>query len=115
MSTGQPRACRLTGVSEWLAAVHEPNRMAVLLELACGERTQAELAAAIGPTAANLGTHIQKLRAVGLADYTARGVTRIFRLTGATVTPRGIELCHPAGVRVILDRAALAATMRTAT
>ena len=115
MSDTQAKAGRLAGVSEWLAAIHEPHRLAVLVELANGERSLAELAVAIGANPANLSGHLQKRRPAGLAGFAATAPRHVFRLTGATVTPRAVELCHPAGVRVTLDRDALASTMRGTT
>ncbi|WP_439631454.1 ArsR family transcriptional regulator [Gemmata sp.] len=112
MSTEQGRVVRLAGVSEWLATIQEHHRMATLLELASGPKTVAELAAATGAAAGNLGQHLLRLRRVRLVDSTATGLTRTYRLTGVTVTPRALELTHPAGVRVTLDRAALAATLK---
>ncbi|WP_439625974.1 ArsR/SmtB family transcription factor [Gemmata sp.] len=110
MSSDTERMGQLRAIAGWLAAFGEPTRLAMVLELAGGERSVGELAAVGGTSIANTSHHLARLRRAGVVAVTPAGRLRRYRLLGATVTPGAVELAHASGARVTLDRAALFAT-----
>lgn len=105
-------ATRLRAISRWLYVLQDPTRLALVLALAGGPRSVAELVAAAGVPTHNLAQHLRKMRLAGLVTFDGDGSRHLYRLLGATATAERLELCHPAGVRVTLDRKSPAATVR---
>ena len=100
------RVVRLRALAQWLAALADVTRVAMVLELAGGERPVGELAEATGTTVVNASHHLTMLKRSGLVAATPSGRHRWYRLVGATVTPGAVELGHASGTRVAFARTA---------
>lgn len=63
----------------------DPNRRAILMQLAEGERTVGELTQTLPVSQPAVSQHLKVLKHVGLVSDRAEGTRRIYRLNGAGV------------------------------
>lgn len=67
------------------AALGDPNRRAIVEELAHGEKSVGELADAMPISRPAVSRHLKLLKEAGLVDDRAEGVKRIYRLEDAGI------------------------------
>jgi len=68
------------------AAVADPTRRAIVMELAGGEHTVGQLAAALPVSQPAVSQHLKVLKQVGVVSDRPEGTRRIYRLNEAGVT-----------------------------
>jgi DNA-binding transcriptional ArsR family regulator len=68
------------------AALADPTRRSILMELTQGERTVGELTAALPVSQPAVSQHLKVLRQVGVVSDRADGAKRIYRLNEAGVS-----------------------------
>jgi ArsR family transcriptional regulator len=86
--------------AEWLAALGEPTRLAILRTLATGEKTVTQLAVACEVEIVNASHHLSILKDCGLVAVERDGRFRRYRLVGATTKGNTLTLTHASGVKV---------------
>jgi ArsR family transcriptional regulator, nickel/cobalt-responsive transcriptional repressor len=88
--------------AEWLAALAEPTRLAIIRTLATGEKTVTALAQACGTEVMNVSHHLQLMKSVGLLSAERDGRFMRYSLVGATATATFLELAHAMGIKVTI-------------
>jgi DNA-binding transcriptional ArsR family regulator len=88
--------------AEWLSAIADPVRIAMLRALASGEKSVPDLARACGVERGKASHHLKQLKAAGLvaAERARRFV--LYRLVGATATATLLRLAHASGFTVTI-------------
>jgi len=94
--TSDPRA------SDWLGAIAEPNRLAILRLLTGGNRSVAEVTKALQCESGNASHHLRRMKAVGLLESEKDGASVSYGLIGATVTAAHLTLTHGSGIVVTI-------------
>jgi ArsR family transcriptional regulator len=98
-----PPEVALPAAADWLAILGEPTRLGILVQLAAGAKTVAELADVLNTPTPNLSHHLRLLKDGGFVDYTREeGRFLRYRLVGAKVGKGEVVFVHPTGVRVMV-------------
>jgi DNA-binding transcriptional ArsR family regulator len=87
-------------VVEWLCAVAEPTRLAVLRALARGPKSIGELSTECGVPQTNMSHHVAVLKQHGIITVKREGTSQRFRLAGACVRGKMLELSQASGAKV---------------
>jgi hypothetical protein len=90
----------LSAQAALLAALGEPNRLAIVRVLAAGRRSVTDLAKAIGSTPVNTSHHLMMLRRAGILTAEAKGKFWWYTLVGAEVRKGSLVFAHPSGLTV---------------
>jgi len=88
--------------ADWLAALAEPTRMAVIRHLASGEKIVTELAKLTKTEIVNVSHHLGVMRGAGVVKCVRAGRMMRYSLLGATAKGNEVELTHASGVRVLI-------------
>jgi DNA-binding transcriptional ArsR family regulator len=91
--------------TDWLRAIADPIRLAILRALALGRRKATDLASAVGTESQNIGHHLRTLKDVGLVTASGPRNRVVYALAVGErlkVTATAIEFAHPSGVKVTL-------------
>jgi ArsR family transcriptional regulator, nickel/cobalt-responsive transcriptional repressor len=91
--------------ADWIAAIGEPTRLAVLRALVIQDRTVTELATICQVEMVNMSHHLGVMKTAGLVDVKQVGRCRVYSLIGAKATATELEITHESGVKVILPLA----------
>lgn len=86
----------------WLFILSFGLRLAIIRELATGEKTIKEVANSCKATYLSVSAHLKKLAAAGIVSSTRDGLIISYKLSGAQVTREHIELTHKQGVKVVI-------------
>lgn len=86
----------------WIAAIGEPNRMAILRALVTGTHSVTQLAKVCDMEIVKVSSHLGVLRDAGLVNFERDGRFVCYSLVGATATATTLELAHESGVKVII-------------
>ncbi len=89
--------------ANWLKAIADPNRIAILWELSRGPRAVGELAELLGIALVNLSHHLQTLRYVELVATEKRGRFVIYTLTGGSAAPAGSLLLRHGPSQIVVE------------
>ncbi|QJX00157.1 ArsR/SmtB family transcription factor [Frigoriglobus tundricola] len=95
-------AKEFTARAEWLAAIGEPTRLAIIQTLVTEAKTVTQIAAALQTEMVNVSHHLKLMRDAGLVENEKDGRFVIYRLLGAKVSGHILELSHESGVKVTL-------------
>lgn len=87
-------------VVEWLCAVAEPTRLAVLRSLTRGPKSIGELSTECGVPQTNMSHHVAVLKQHGIITVKREGSSRRCRLARARVRRKVLELAHASGSKV---------------
>ena len=88
------------GQADWLAALGEPTRLAIIRALATGVKTVTQLATACDEEMVNVSHHLSVLKDGGLVSVERDGRFMLYSLVGAKATGGALELAHTSGVKV---------------
>jgi ArsR family transcriptional regulator len=88
--------------ADWIAAVGEPTRIAVIRTLSTGEKTVTELAKACNAEVVNVSHHLGIMRAAGLVKCERDGRFMRYSLIGAKTTATEVQLTHKTGATVTI-------------
>ncbi|AMV23739.1 Cadmium resistance transcriptional regulatory protein CadC [Gemmata sp. SH-PL17] len=86
--------------ADWIAAIGEHNRLALVHALAAGEKTVTQLATELGVEMVNVSHHLKIMREAELVTVQKDGRFMIYALNGATVAKGMLELSHESGAKV---------------
>ncbi len=92
----------LKSQAEWLSAIAEPTRVAIIRALASGERSVTELAKLVGVEIPSASQHLRVLKDGGMVADKRDGRSIYYSLLGATATATEIVLTHESGAMVTL-------------
>jgi ArsR family transcriptional regulator len=90
------------GAAEWLCAIGEPTRLAILRHLTAGSMTVTEIARACGTEIVNISHHLNIMKTIGLLSAERQGRFQRYTLVGAKTTATLLELTHESGIKVTL-------------
>jgi ArsR family transcriptional regulator len=91
--------------ADWIAAIGEPTRLAIVRILATGEKTVSELAKALNVEIVNVSHHLGVMRDAGLVTAVRDNRDgRFMRYTLQEVKASGavLELVHDSGIKVTI-------------
>ena len=88
--------------TEWLSAIAEPTRLAILRTLAVGDNTVTELARACGTEVVNVSHHLNLMKGLGMLSAERDGRFIRYSLVDAKVTATLLELTHVSGIKVTI-------------
>lgn len=88
--------------ANWIAAIGEQTRLALLRALATDARSVTQLAKECDMELVNVSHHLGILRDVGLVTFEKDGRFAIYSLAGATATATILELAHESGIKVLI-------------
>jgi ArsR family transcriptional regulator len=91
--------------AEWIAAIGEPTRLAILRALTTGTHTVTKLAQVCGVEIVNVSHHLGILRDAGLVTFERDGRFMCYALAGAKATAAMLELTHESGMKVLIPLA----------
>jgi ArsR family transcriptional regulator len=91
--------------ADWLAAIAEPLRLAIIRALATGVKTVTDLARACGDEVVNVSFHLGVLRAARVVACERDGRFMRYSLLAARATATELELTYPSGARVVIPLA----------
>jgi ArsR family transcriptional regulator, nickel/cobalt-responsive transcriptional repressor len=91
--------------ADWIAAIGEPNRLAIIRILAIGEKTVTELATGTNQELVNVSHHLGVMRSAGLVKSERDGRFMRYSLLGARAAGTELELTHESGARVTIPLA----------
>ncbi|VTR93403.1 family transcriptional regulator : Probable transcription regulator OS=Planctomyces maris DSM 8797 GN=PM8797T_22538 PE=4 SV=1: HTH_20 [Gemmata massiliana] len=86
--------------ADWIAAVGEPTRLALLRALSVGAQTVTNLARELGTEIVNVSHHLSVMKDAGLVTVERDGRFMIYSLAGAAVVTGRLELTHPSGLQL---------------
>jgi ArsR family transcriptional regulator len=89
-------------LTQWLAGVAEPNRLAIIKLLATGAMTVTALAKALRTEPVNISHHLKLMKNVGLLAAERDGRFIRYSLVGAKAMVGFLELTHESGAKVTL-------------
>jgi ArsR family transcriptional regulator len=92
----------LNSQAEWLAAIGEPTRLAIILALVKGVKTVTALAEECHTELVNVSHHISILRGAGVVNGERKGRFVRYSLVSSSVSAMTLELRHSSGIRVVL-------------
>ncbi len=94
-ATQSPIVTQYRAVAEWMAAIADPTRLAILKQLAAGSKNVTELAKALNVEIVNVSHHLGVLRTNGVARDEKKGRFVIYTLAaGAEVDGRTLVFSH---------------------
>ncbi|WP_439627534.1 ArsR/SmtB family transcription factor [Gemmata sp.] len=91
--------------ADWLAALAEPTRLAIVAALAAGPRNVTQLAAAVGAEIANVSHHLGVLRTAKVVTDAKSGRFVVYTLAAAKVAGGTVTLTHPSGAEAAVPLA----------
>lgn len=86
----------------WLAALAEPNRLALVRNLAAGPQPVNRLADRCSIDAMNASYHLRLLKAAGIVSASKSGRFVRYALLDAVGRDGALELAHPSGLKVVV-------------
>ncbi len=93
---------QLRSQSEWLSAIGEPTRLAIIRNLAVGTPIVTELATTLKLKVANISQHLKILRRARVVAVDSDGRFMRYRLIGTTATANEIVMKHDSGITIVL-------------
>ena len=91
--------------ADWIAALGNLTRLAIIRALATGVKTVTELARECEDEIVNVSHHLGVLRGARLVACERDGRFMRYRLLGGEATATELELTHGSGARVIIPLA----------
>jgi DNA-binding transcriptional ArsR family regulator len=88
--------------AEWIVAIGEPTRLAILRALTTGTHTVIQLAKVCNVESVNISHHLVALREAGLVTFERDGRFSRYALAGAKATATMLELTHESGMKVLI-------------
>ena len=88
--------------AEWIAAIGESSRMAILRALTTGTQTVTQLAKVCDTEIVNVSQHLSTLRDAGLVTAERDGRFVRYTLVGARAMATMLELTHESGLKVLI-------------
>jgi ArsR family transcriptional regulator len=101
MNTSMPDSKMLRTEAEWLAALAEPTRLAIVRALVEGEKTQKDLCGILRIESGLVSHHIRLLAEAGVVKSRREGKFFPNSLAKATVQNGVLELTSPTGLKLL--------------
>ncbi|VTR90832.1 family transcriptional regulator : Sulfurtransferase OS=Mesorhizobium plurifarium GN=MPL3365_70597 PE=4 SV=1: HTH_20 [Gemmata massiliana] len=93
-------SAELRSQANWLVALGEPTRLAIMRKLAAGTQTVTVLARELGTEIVNISHHLSVLKDVELVSVERDGRFMNYSLVNAAVSGNRLELTHPSGIQI---------------